>query len=94
MTKSKKIYAPRAVWTEAQIAFLQTNYARLSAPALAAFTGQSCRAIYTKAAALGLKKSAAVGRASTKIIPIFHNKIYPLPPDHLMGGVTVHRLRG
>ena len=59
MTKSKGIYAPRAVWTAPMLQRLQSLYPDRVGKALAAELGVSLSAMYKKANELGLKKSEA-----------------------------------
>lgn len=59
MTKSRNLRPPRTSWSETQLALLRARYANEKTADLAAALGCTLKACYQKAAALGLKKSAA-----------------------------------
>lgn len=59
MTKSRGILAPRAVWTDEQLALLHKFYPNFSTQDVAYMVGHSLQTTYRKANTLGLKKSAA-----------------------------------
>lgn len=57
MTKSRKILAPRHTWTEAELNIMHSRYPNERTDDIANDLGVSLQAVYTKAKALGLKKS-------------------------------------
>ena len=59
MTKSKGILPPRRHWSEADLELLRRNYANSRADDLAKALQRPLTAVYAKAKALGLAKSAA-----------------------------------
>ena len=59
MTRSRGILGPRAVWTEDAIAVLVRMYPNFKTEDIATMIGHPVGGTYQKAAALGLKKSAA-----------------------------------
>lgn len=58
MSKSRGILAKRQYWTAEQIAVLESRYPNEKTELIAADIGRELRAVYQKALALGLKKSA------------------------------------
>ena len=58
MTKSKNILAPRHKWTELELSTLTSRYANERTELIAIDIGVSTQSVYTKAKALGLKKSS------------------------------------
>lgn len=59
MTRSRHINKPRLFWTQDQLALLREHYPDTRTADLVTLIGRDERAIYAKAAELGIKKSAA-----------------------------------
>lgn len=59
MTKSRGILVPRRRWTEAELATLRQHYPDTATDQVAAMIGRAPASVYSKAATLGLQKSAA-----------------------------------
>jgi hypothetical protein len=57
MTSSRGINAPKAVWSEDQVATLRQLYANFTTDDIAFLIGHSLQSTYHKAGALGLKKT-------------------------------------
>lgn len=58
MTKSRGINRPKAIWTEDQTELLRTFYPNFKTEDVAFMLGQAPSAVYQKARAIGLRKSA------------------------------------